>query len=220
MNNEAAEQTLNEVDSFCRSRKLSRADFARKLGIPYETFRKWFQKGKGKKKPSSRYLEKIRRFLRTETDAETHFRLLWNRILDWWKTQHHYSTLNELAGEIGWDAQSLGRYLRSQERPPRLVVEKIAKTIGVEIPRSDFSSEEALRKTDKVKYLLLFLEEELRWFRDASQGAREIFRKQLDPDDIGYISSLLTMLEDEDKFKRWLALTTNRFSFFKKGRVR
>lgn len=76
---------------------------------------------------------------------------------------------------------------------------------------------EAKRRTEKIKYLLLLLEDELRWFRDNNSRAREEFRKILDPSDIGYISSLLTMLTEEDKFKRWLALTTIQFQFFKKG---
>jgi len=78
--------------------------------------------------------------------------------------------------------------------------------------------QEAIHRTEKVKYLLLLLEDELRWFRDNNPRAREEFRKELDAYDIGYISSLLTMLTEEDKFQRWLALTTTRFSSFKKGR--
>jgi hypothetical protein len=75
--------------------------------------------------------------------------------------------------------------------------------------------EEAKHRTEKVKYLLLLLEDELRWFRDNNPRAREEFRKELDAYDIGYISSLLSMLTEEDKFKRWLALTTVRFQSFK-----
>lgn len=96
------------------------------------------------------------------------------------------------------------------------MVEKIAKTLGVETPALDSIFQEAQRRTEKVKHILLFLEEELRWFRDSSKETRDIFRKELNPADIGYISSLLTMLGDEDKFRRWLTLTTNRFNFFKK----
>jgi hypothetical protein len=74
---------------------------------------------------------------------------------------------------------------------------------------------ESKRRVRKVKYLLLLLEDELRWFRDNNPDAREIFRKELDASDIGYISSLLTMIREEDKFKRWLALTTIQFQSFK-----
>lgn len=74
-------------------------------------------------------------------------------------------------------------------------------------------------RAEKIKYLLLLLEDELRWFRDNGPDAREMFRRELDPFDIGYVSSLLTMLTEEDKFRRWLALTTARFQFFKKRRT-
>ena len=76
--------------------------------------------------------------------------------------------------------------------------------------------EEARHRAEKIKYLLLLLEDELRWFRDNSPDAREMYRRELDPFDIGYISSLLSMLTEEDKFKRWLALTTARFYSFKR----
>ena len=46
-------------------------------------------------------------------------------------------------------------------------------------------------------------------------GFREIFRKELNASDIGYISSLLTMIREEDKFERWHALTTIQFQSFK-----
>ena len=74
----------------------------------------------------------------------------------------------------------------------------------------------AKHKAEKVKYLLLLLEDELRWFRDNEPRMREEFRKELDASDIGYISSLLTMLTEEEKFNRWLALTTTHFKSFKR----
>jgi len=76
--------------------------------------------------------------------------------------------------------------------------------------------EETKHRAEKIKYLLLLLEDELRWFRDGNTDAREVFRKELDASDIGYISSLLTMLSDEDKFNRWLTLTTMRFQSFRR----
>jgi len=75
--------------------------------------------------------------------------------------------------------------------------------------------EEAKRRTEKIKYILLLLEDELRWFRDNSATARVVFRQKLNESDIGYISSLMSMLTDEEKFERWLALTTIRFGFFR-----
>ena len=216
MNKKPVEQLLKEIDNFSRNRNLSKKELAKKLNIPYETLRKWFQKGIGKKTPSPTSIEKLEKFLESHKEIETYWTELWIKILEWWETQHRYSTISELADEIGWDVQSLSNYLQNIEMPPKLVIEKIAKTIGFKISSLDTIIQETLRKTEKVKHLLLFLEEELRWFRDGSEKVRDIFRNELDINDIGYISSLLTMLCDEDKFKRWLTLTTNRFNFLKK----
>jgi len=217
MNKKPIGQLLTEIDNFSRVRKLSKKGMAKELNIPYSTFKKWFQKGGSIRNPSPTYVEKIERFLETQKETTTYWADLWMKILKWWETQHHYSTVRELADEIGWDVQNLDNHLQNKEMPPKLVVEKIAETVGFEIPTLDFILREAQRRTEKVKHLLLFLEEELRWFRDGSKEARDIFREKLDMGDTGYISSLLTMLGDEDKFKRWLTLTTNRFNFFKKG---
>ena len=70
-------------------------------------------------------------------------------------------------------------------------------------------------RTEKVKDLLIKLEKELRFFRDGSREDRDCFRK-LSVYDIGYISSLLTMLCEEDKFKRWVVFTTNKFRSFER----
>lgn len=216
MSKRSVEQLLIEINDFSRKENLSKREMAQRLNIPYGTFRRWFHKGKSKKKPSLMYIEKMERFLESQKETDIHWKELWLEILEWWKTQHRYSTLRDLADEIGWDVQSLVEHFQNKKMPPKLVIEKIAKTAGLEIPFLDLILKEARRKTSKVKYILLFLEEELRWFRDAPKEARDIFREELDPGDISYISSLLTMLGEEDKFRRWLTLTTNRFNFFKR----
>lgn len=216
MDKRPVEQLLVEIDDFSRARKLTKKGMAQKLNIPYSTFKKWFQEGKAKRNPSPTYVEKIEKFLESQRESVTYWADLWIKILKWWETQHRYSTVKELADEIGWDTQNLNNHLQNKDMPPKLVVEKIAKIAGFETIDLDRILQEAQRRTEKAKHLLLFLEEELRWFRDSSKEGRDIFRGELDFGDIGYISSFLTMLDDEEKFKRWLTLTTNRFNFFKK----
>ncbi len=78
------------------------------------------------------------------------------------------------------------------------------------------SSKETTLRVEKIRHLLLLLSYELSFFRDGSKEQREVLRKYLDFNDAGYLSSILTMLGDEDKFKRWLTLSTSRFNFFRK----
>ncbi|MBI4180619.1 MAG: helix-turn-helix transcriptional regulator [Chloroflexi bacterium] len=101
--------------------------------------------------------------------------------------------------------------------PSKPYLEKVREFLETkEAPEVYQHIQEATHRTEKIKYLLLLLEDELRWFRDNDARAREKFRKGLNASDIGYISSLVTMLTEEDKFKRWLALTTMRFQSFKR----
>ena len=77
---------------------------------------------------------------------------------------------------------------------------------------------EAERRAEKIKYLLLLLEDELRWFKDTPQKeARQVLRRQIYFNDVGYISSLLGMLGDEEMFQRWKTLTNYRFKGLRGG---
>jgi transcriptional regulator with XRE-family HTH domain len=217
MKNPLWAQLLSEIDQFSRSRGLTRKNMAEMLGVPYGTYKNWFQKTK--RLPSSPYIQKLENFLNYRKNTEGYLKELWRGILIWWETQHQYPTIENFADSVGWEPTALTNHFASKEPPPKLVIEKMANMIGLKAPVFAFSEQETQRKAEKIKYLLIFLEEELRWFRDGSDQSRNIFRNELDLDDIGYVTSLLTMLGDEGRFKRWLALTTNRFNFFrKKGR--
>lgn len=210
------EELLTDIDAYRHDNNLTRRQIAERLNVSYHTLKKWFQKGNNRMNPSSANVEIIKEFLESQKASKTYSRNLWKRFLRWWETQHRYSTVRQLADEIGWDASNLSSFIHKREMPPQLVLDKIAEVIGLKRRSPGSVSQEAEERTRKIKYLSLILEEELRWFRDGSKEARDIFREKLNADDIGYISSLLTMLGDEEKFKRWLTFTTNRFGFFRK----
>ncbi len=136
--------------------------------------------------------------------------------------KEHNLSNRKLAEEIPVSYTTLRRWRfftqgKHVHTPSEIGIKKISEFLeGKERPEIYSEIEEARRRTEKIKYLLLLLEDELRWFRDNNPRAREEFRKELDAYDIGYISSLLTMLTAEDKFKRWLAFTTTRFQSFKR----
>ena len=119
-----------------------------------------------------------------------------------------YNTLNK------WWVFSRGKEARKPSELHLNIIKEFLETKSK--PEIYAKIKEARHRIEKVKYLLLLLEDELKWFRDNEPRAREEFRKELDASDIGYISSLLTMLAEEDKFNRWLALTTTHFKSFKR----
>ena len=134
----------------------------------------------------------------------------------------HNISRRHLADELGAPYNTLRKWLvfsRGKEvrKPSQVHLNAIKEFLEAKSKPEVYAKvKEARHRIDKVKYLLLLLEDELRWFRDNEPRARDEFRKELDASDIGYISSLLAMLTEEDKFNRWLALTTTRFQSFKK----
>jgi hypothetical protein len=136
--------------------------------------------------------------------------------------KEHDLANKELAEEIDIPYDTLNKWWfftqrKDARKPSELHLDKIEEFLESKVKPEIYDKiQEARHRAEKIKYLLLLLEDELRWFRDNSPRAREEFRREIDASDIGYISSLLTMLTEEDKFKRWLTLTTTRFQSFKR----
>ena len=126
----------------------------------------------------------------------------------------------DLADRLGIPHNTLRGWFKegkSRSNPSTANLTRIRSFLATrESPEIYLESGNAKRRAEKIKYILLLLEDELRWFRDATSDAREVFRNDLNPNDIGYISSLLTMLTDEDRFQRWLKFTTTHFQSFRK----
>jgi hypothetical protein len=128
-----------------------------------------------------------------------------------------------LANKLGIPENTLSKWWvfcqgASARKPSEIHLSRIKEFLTAEEKPEVYAQiGEARNRTGKVRHLLILLEDELGWFRDGDARARDEFRKGLDASDIGYISSLLTMITDEDKFQRWLALSNARFNYFRKG---
>jgi len=59
-----------------------------------------------------------------------------------------------------------------------------------------------------VMRLLLSLSRELEFFKSCTEDERKIFKRIVPGQDVGYITTLLRALYDEDKFQRWLLFST------------
>jgi len=73
-----------------------------------------------------------------------------------------------------------------------------------EAPRHVTDNTSAVRA---VKATLLQLVRELEFFKKGTEADRKRFRESIDPMEIGYITSLLKALFDEDGFQRWILAT-------------
>ena len=212
-------ETLAAVDNVRQQQGLSRHELADRLGIPFDTFCRWFRKS-ATRLPSVAHLSRLESYVAKSGGEVSGWDGVWEAIRNWWQTQDKYASASDLAREIGWDGDHLNQCLKGGKPPPRLVVERLAVSLRIPTPTSPPQVGEARRRSERLKALLILLHEELAWFRDGPEEIRGVFRSELDPFDVGYLSSLLTMLSDESRFKRWLAATTNRFASFQRKRGR
>jgi hypothetical protein len=65
------------------------------------------------------------------------------------------------------------------------------------------AEDDAFARADSVKMMLIKLADELEFFK-KSTAARKTFRRIVPGEDVGYITTLLRALYDEDQFQRWL----------------
>jgi transcriptional regulator with XRE-family HTH domain len=118
-------------------------------------------------------------------------------------------TVPECATRYGISPNMLKKYKRGVTRPSS---EKNVKAIATILedakvmhkpprrePRDDYY-ERAIR----VKKLLIRLADELEFFKQDSESMRETFRRVVPGEDIGYLTTLLRALYNEDQFQRWL----------------
>lgn len=146
--------------------------------------------------------------------------------------------IGALAKDINIPKTTLGPWLSGRKGKERrlpskkyipLIVQYLEKTaplakkpeeVKKKVAKKEIAEEEVLKeaeeRTEKIKHLLILVHYELKWFIEAPKEARDIFRKNIELSDVGYLGSLLTMLGKEDFFKRWKMFTTETFSKFNK----
>jgi hypothetical protein len=129
----------------------------------------------------------------------------------------HGSTMSEALNGKTLNYNTFRKISDFAEMIPSLSAEPHLKVIDA---KSQDNEDECLKeKLERLVHLLLALEIDLRFFKKAGEKEREAFRKNLDPDDIGFITSSLSMLcGDEERFARSKERSTNKFGFFKGGK--
>jgi hypothetical protein len=70
------------------------------------------------------------------------------------------------------------------------------------------SSNTAEEKAKNVMRLMMSLSSELEYFKSCTENERKVFKKTVPGQDVGYLTTLLRALYDEDKFQRWLLFST------------
>jgi len=71
------------------------------------------------------------------------------------------------------------------------------------------SASDVSTRVQAVENMLYTLNNELDFFKQGTAHARKTLRQHLNGADIGYVTTLLKALFDEEKFQNWLAMTTH-----------
>ncbi len=70
------------------------------------------------------------------------------------------------------------------------------------------STSDVAARVQAVEDTIYALNDELEFFKEGSPHSRGILRRRLNGPDVGYVTTLLKALFDEEKFQDWLAMTT------------
>jgi len=70
------------------------------------------------------------------------------------------------------------------------------------------STSDVVTRVQAVEDVLYTLNDELQFFKEGSPHSRGILRRRLSGPDVGYVTTLLKALFDEEKFQNWLVMTT------------
>ena len=162
----------------------SRADFAREIEINESTLGNYFQ---GCHQPSPQNREKL--FKTTG--------------LECFKSTESVETLqverpipeSEKQG-VPWS--EVGQQL--------VVIGQAFTQLGKLLTRS--SASDLVAHVQAVEDTLYALNDELEFFKEGSPHSRGILRRRLSGPDVGYVTTLLKALFDEETFQNWLAMTT------------
>jgi len=162
----------------------SRADFAREIEVNESTLGDYF---KGRHQPSPENRQKLFKatglecFKPTEGEEALQVEL---PIAEPEKQEVPWGDVGQQLVVVGQAVAQLGKLL---SRPP---------------------TSDVVARVQAVEDTLYTLNDELQFFKEGSPHSRKILRQRLSGPDVGYVTTLLKALFDEEKFQNWLAMTT------------
>jgi len=130
-----------------------------------------------------------------------------------------YFSIPQLAKAIGISRQSVGDYFYARHKPTQkkwdLLIKHLSikdeNKINTQVTKSvKIEHTEAILSAEKVKSLLFLVEDELEYFMKSSKENRIILKELLPGPTVGYITSLLSALYDEDQLAIFKAFSENK----------
>jgi len=102
------------------------------------------------------------------------------------------------------DIKALVREVNALRREIDDVDKKLSAIKLYDIPQVKQEAKNPETRAKRVMQLLLGISAELEFFKQCPESGRVVFRRTVPGPDVGYVTTLLRALYDEDKFQRWL----------------
>lgn len=130
-----------------------------------------------------------------------------SELRKWFRSQDRWKSFSEMARDIGINEKTLGHYFTGYRFPTGERRAKLYKLTKLECLRADAvpKQSEAYEMAEKTRDILFRLAEQLEYFKHG-ENRRSIFRSIVPPGDVGYITSFLKALYDEENFLIWNAV--------------
>jgi hypothetical protein len=122
-----------------------------------------------------------------------------------------YSSIAQLSKAVGLSRQSIGDYFYARHKPTQktwtllisLLSNRKVENIEPGHEKGSGSAEVSIvvSSAQKLKALLFLIEEELNYFKNSSKDDRRILKELIPGPTVGYITSLLSALYDEDQLE-------------------
>lgn len=135
----------------------------------------------------------------------------------WLRSQSRYKTIRELEGPTGIPYSSLRDYFSGDAAPVGERLQRLAALTRVPgllalLPLAPPSGGGAKKQSrDQVARKILEtthrLMDELEFFKKGTAADRAVLRRVLSVRDVGYMTTLLKAIYDEDQFQTWLYFT-------------
>jgi len=123
-------------------------------------------------------------------------------------TSGKYSSITQLAEDIGFKRQTLGDYFYARHKPPqekwnllREVLFEGEKNDSIETKKNVHQTIEARHSAERLKAIAFLFKDELEYFKESLPEGREILKEYLPGPTSGYIASLLMALYNENQLE-------------------
>jgi hypothetical protein len=132
----------------------------------------------------------------------------------WMRSQNRYKTVAELQAPTGIPYSSLKDYFRGKAAPHGDRLQRLAAITGIpsllalspkgSIAAGVASQSSTRESADRVLMAIHQLVQELDFFKRGTATDRAVLRHVVPARDVGYATTLLKAMYDEDQFQSWL----------------